>query len=148
MIIVSWLTDSGRDIAVNACNRMYSVNVLISRVIDQLSDGLFNIRTLIFWQMKGFCISVLRQFVNLLAYYLQSKDELAMVSLQANEISVRKLRRYDQFLDFCLIEAGEQRKATKFGRQVLLSFPSQSSKCWVLLHFANIIARRHSQAIT
>ena len=51
-------------------------------------------------------------------------------------------RRYDQFSDFTYLGAGEQRRATKFGRQVLC-FPSQSSKNWVLLHFADNIARRH-----
>ena len=56
-------------------------------------------------------------------------------------------RRYNQFSDVAYIEAGEQRRATKFGLQVLLSFPSQSSKFWVLLPFADRIARRHSQAI-
>ena len=56
--------------------------------------------------------------------------------------------RYDQFSDLAYTEAGEQCKATKFGRQVLLSFPSHSSKFRVLLHFADAIARRHSQAIT
>ena len=45
------------------------------------------------------------------------------------------------------IEAGEQRKTTKFGRQVFLSFPPQSSKFRVLQHFADVIARRHSQAV-
>ena len=71
--------------------------------------------------------------------------------LQVNEVSVRKLQisddTRDQFSDFAYIEAGEQRRATKFGMQVLLSFPSQSSKFWVLLRFAGIIARHHSQAI-
>jgi len=45
------------------------------------------------------------------------------------------------------IEAEEQRGTTNFGRQVLLSFLSQSSKFWVPLHLADIIARRHLQAI-
>ena len=44
-------------------------------------------------------------------------------------------------------QAGEHRRDTKFSREVLLSFPSQSSKFRVLLHFADVIARRHSQAI-
>ena len=35
------------------------------------------------------------------------------------------------------IEAREQRRATKFGMQVLLSIPSQNSKFWVLLPFAD-----------
>ena len=56
--------------------------------------------------------------------------------------------RYDQFSDLAYTEAGEQCNATKSSRQVLLSFPSQSSKFRVLLHFADVIARRHSQAIT
>ena len=41
-------------------------------------------------------------------------------------------------MDFPYTEAGEQCKATKFGRQVLLSFPSHNSKFQGLLHFANV----------
>ena len=86
-------------------------------------------------------------------YYLQSKDELAAVLLRDTtgyrnqRPKTAVFRRYDQFSDFAYIKAGEHRRATKFGREVLLSFPSQSSKFRVLLHFADVIARRHSQAI-
>ena len=38
-------------------------------------------------------------------------------------------------------EAAEQFKTTKFGRQVLLSFLSQSSKFQILLHFADVISK-------
>ena len=38
-------------------------------------------------------------------------------------------------------EAAEQFKTTKFGRQVLLSFLSQSSKLGILLHFADVISK-------
>ena len=54
---------------------------------------------------------------------------------------------YDQLSDFAYTEAGERCKATKLSSQVLLSFPSQRSKFRALLHFADVIARRHSQAI-
>ena len=47
----------------------------------------------------------------------------------------------------CLYEAGEKCGATKFGREVLLSFPSRSSKFWILLHLAVVITKHHSQAI-
>ena len=40
------------------------------------------VRTLVSGERKAFCISFLRQFVDLLAYYLQSKDELAAVLLR------------------------------------------------------------------
>ena len=62
--------------------------------------------------------------------------------LQATKISVPRLRVLDDTINFAYLGAGEQRRATKFGRQVLC-FPSQSSKIWVLLHFADNIARRH-----
>ena len=55
---------------------------------------------------------------------------------------------YNQFSDLAYTEAGEQHRATKFSGQILLFLLSQSSKFQVLLHFANIIASRHSQAIT
>ena len=41
----------------------------------------------------------------------------------------------------CLVRPGEQHRATKFGRLVLLSLPSRSSKFRVLLHSDDIIAR-------
>ena len=44
-------------------------------------------------------------------------------------------------------EAGEKCGTTKFGREVLLSFLSQSFKFRILLHLAVVIARHHSQAI-
>ena len=52
----------------------------ISRVSNQLSDGLI-FGHLFHGKGKVFCISILRQIVDLLAYYLQSKDELGVVSL-------------------------------------------------------------------
>ena len=112
--------------------------------------GRTNIRTLVSGERKSFYISFLRQFIELLAYNLQSKDELALVLLRGitgNKNCVQDFGRYDQFSDIAYTEAGEQCKATKFGRQVLLSFSSQSSKFQVLLHFANLIARRHSLSI-
>ena len=86
-----------------------------TRVIDQLSDGSTNIRTLVSGEGKPFRISFsLRQFVDLLAYYLQHKDELAAVLL-CDTTGYRKLRpktadfgRYNQFSDFAHAEAGEQ----------------------------------------
>ena len=112
--------------------------------------GRTNIRTLVSGERKSFCISFLRRFIELLAYYLQSKDELASLLLRGitgNENCVRDFGRYDQFSDFAYTEAGEQCKATKLGRQVLLSFPSQTSKFRVLLHFADVIAGHHLPAI-
>ena len=54
---------------------------MVCRVSDQLSDGLIFGR-LFQANAEGFLLSILRQFVDLLAYYLQSKDELAAVSLR------------------------------------------------------------------
>ena len=112
--------------------------------------GRTNIRTLVSGERKSFYISFLRQFIELLAYYLQSKDELASVLLRGitgKENCVRDFGRYDQFSDFANTEAGEQSKATKLGRQVLLSFPLQTSRFRVLLHFADVIAGHHLPAI-
>ena len=69
---------------------------------------------------------------------------------QANENWVRKLQISDDTINFrtLLIQKLESSvKATKFGRQVVYSFPSQISKFRVLLHFADVTARRHSLAI-
>ena len=69
----------------------------LSRVIDQLSDGLIFGR--LFQASESFfCISLLRQLVDLLAYYLQSKDELATLFfaiLQAVYQGTLRLRVHD-----------------------------------------------------
>ena len=51
-----------------------------------------NIRTLVSGKQKVFCISILCQFVDLLVYYLQSKDELAVVYYRLTKLASEKCR--------------------------------------------------------
>ena len=68
--------------------------------------GRTNTRTLVSGKQKVFCISILCQFVDLLVYYLQSKDpkmnllRYRFVILQANKISVRKVQISDDTINF------------------------------------------------
>ena len=77
-----------------------------------------------FWQMKGFPHSYFAPVCRPACVLFATQRWTCFAIQQANEISVRKLQISDGTINFRtlhVIEAGEQRKATKFGRQVLLS---------------------------
>ena len=74
-----------------------------------------------------------------------------IVVLKANESSVRKLQNSDDTINFRTLLIYKLESSVELPNLVCkysYPSPSQSSKFWVLLPFADSITRRHSQAIT
>ena len=115
--------------------------------------GRTNIRTLVSDEIKGICLSILRQFVDLSASYVQPRNEqTAIIRVgaaikQSSRPKTATFRQYDRFSDSACQAARERRRTIIFGILAPLTVTSQTSKNRPLLRFDDHAPCRHLQVI-